>query len=48
MVLESGAYPTQPGAEAVLEGELANGLDQLAARWHQRSRPIMKKRDNNK
>lgn len=33
MVAESGAYPTHPGAETVLEGPIAEYLDQLAARW---------------
>lgn len=33
MVAESGAYPTHPGAESVLEGPIAEYLDQLSARW---------------
>jgi len=33
MVAQSGAYPTHPGAETVLEGPIAEHLDQLSARW---------------
>lgn len=33
MVAESGAYPTHPGAETVLEGPIAQYLDELSAHW---------------
>ena len=33
MVAESGAYPTHPGAETVLEGPIAEYLNELSARW---------------
>ncbi|NLJ55454.1 MAG: radical SAM protein [Firmicutes bacterium] len=35
MVKESGAYPTHPGAEQVLEGDVAAHLDDLSERWLQ-------------
>ncbi|BAS26468.1 radical SAM protein [Limnochorda pilosa] len=33
MVAESGAYPTHPGADTVLEGPIAAHLEALSARW---------------
>ncbi|HHY96019.1 MAG TPA: radical SAM protein [Firmicutes bacterium] len=38
IVLESGAHPTHPGAESVLQGELAHHLDELSRKWLQRAR----------
>ncbi|MDF9408991.1 MAG: pyrroloquinoline quinone biosynthesis protein PqqE [Pelotomaculum sp. PtaB.Bin013] len=33
IVAESGALPTHPGAETILDGPVAESLDQKAARW---------------
>lgn len=44
MVEESGAYPTHQGAEDILEGELAQSLDQIASIWREMSQEINNER----
>jgi MoaA/NifB/PqqE/SkfB family radical SAM enzyme len=44
MVAESGAHPTHSGAAAILEGETAEFLDDLSARWRQRADRLVKER----
>ena len=48
IVDESGARPTHDGAETVLKGEVADGLDYLSQRWSKISRPIHEERMKNK
>ncbi len=48
IVEESGAKPTHDGAETVLEGEVAEGLDYLSKRWAKISKPIHEKRAKKK
>jgi len=44
IVLESGARPTHPGAETVLTGKIADHLDELSARWREKSKSIYEER----
>ncbi|MBC7104926.1 MAG: SPASM domain-containing protein, partial [Firmicutes bacterium] len=44
IVAESGARPTHPGAETVLEGPIAEFLDQRSREWARASAPIWERR----
>jgi len=48
IVEESDAQPTHEGADTVLEGDVANFLDNLSSRWHKRSEPINEEREKQK
>ncbi|MDD3539427.1 MAG: radical SAM protein [Atribacterota bacterium] len=44
IIAESGAHPTHEGAESILEGEIAQFLDNLSAQWQEKSKPIFEQR----
>ncbi|HBY57587.1 MAG TPA: radical SAM protein [Candidatus Atribacteria bacterium] len=44
IIAESGAHPTHEGAESILEGEIAQYLDNLSAQWQEKSKPIFEQR----
>jgi len=44
MVEESGAFPTHPGAETVLKGDIADYLDKISDKWGDISKPIFEER----
>ncbi|MDI3548334.1 MAG: hypothetical protein PWR10_1986 [Halanaerobiales bacterium] len=44
IVKESGAHPTHTGADTVLKGEVAEGLDKISAKWAEVSKPIFAER----
>jgi MoaA/NifB/PqqE/SkfB family radical SAM enzyme len=44
IIAESGAHPTHEGAESILEGEIAQSLDNLSAQWQEKSKPIFEQR----
>ncbi len=46
IVNESGAHPTHIGAETVLQGEIAAGLDKISKQWSERSKPINEQRNS--
>lgn len=44
IIAESGAQPTHEGAESILEGEIAQYLDNLSSQWQEKSKPIFEQR----
>jgi hypothetical protein len=44
IIAESGAHPTHEGAESILEGEIAQYLDNLSSQWQEKSKPIFEQR----
>ncbi|ACL70359.1 radical SAM protein [Halothermothrix orenii] len=44
IVEESGAKPTHEGADTVLKGDVAKGLDKMSSEWSRVSKPIFEER----